>query len=282
MKLLSLFLIFISITSIEPHFCFEENCLEIVKNITASADNQVNCAFYNIDKTLLDHLNNLTSEVKTISHHRFPNVKKINSRGLMHNKFCIIDNEIVLTGSFNPTKNNSYDDLLIIKDKKVAKVYQTEFNELWTENFSISKNNEFKNFQAYFCPADDCASKLVNEINKAKVSINFITYSFTSKEVAIALAKKRHLEIKGILDKSQISKYSMYHFLDRIGLNIKPDSVRELMHFKLFIIDNETIVTGSYNPTRNGQLNNNENMIIIKDEDIAKLYSNIFGKLWLK
>ena len=52
------------------------------------------------------------------------------------------------------------------------------------------------------------------------------------------------------------------------------------MHHKVFIIDRKVVTTGSMNPTSNGNEKNNENLIIIHDEAIAKDYLNEFFKVW--
>lgn len=53
---------------------------------------------------------------------------------LMHNKFAIIDGIIVYTGSYNHTKSGTeYNDenFIVIKDKRVAEVYERQFQKLW-------------------------------------------------------------------------------------------------------------------------------------------------------
>ena len=52
------------------------------------------------------------------------------------------------------------------------------------------------------------------------------------------------------------------------------------MHHKVFIIDNETVVTGSMNPTGNGNSKNDENILIIHDSEIAKQYAEEFWRIW--
>jgi len=55
----------------------------------------------------------------------------------MHNKFAIIDNAIVLTGSYNWTvsaSNNNQENILIIESKLVVSNYQNEYNKLWNSN----------------------------------------------------------------------------------------------------------------------------------------------------
>ncbi len=54
--------------------------------------------------------------------------------GYMHSKFCVIDDRIVITGSFNWTvsadlKND--ENLIVIESTDVAKSYRNYFNRLW-------------------------------------------------------------------------------------------------------------------------------------------------------
>ena len=55
-------------------------------------------------------------------------------RGIMHNKFSIIDGEILITGSYNWTHSaDLYNDenLLILKIPEVIKTYEAYFERLW-------------------------------------------------------------------------------------------------------------------------------------------------------
>lgn len=59
------------------------------------------------------------------------------SRGIMHNKFTIIDSEIVFTGSFNYSQNaDRFNDenLVKIESKEIAGLYESEFEELWSQS----------------------------------------------------------------------------------------------------------------------------------------------------
>lgn len=61
-------------------------------------------------------------------------IKMKGSRGgIMHNKFCVIDNQIVITGSYNWTKNaetRNDENVTILKDPKSATKYSLEFKRL--------------------------------------------------------------------------------------------------------------------------------------------------------
>lgn len=63
-------------------------------------------------------------------------VKYEDDEGLMHNKFCIIDSEVLLTGSYNwsiaaDTRND--ENLMIIKSPKLCAIFAEKFDEFWEE-----------------------------------------------------------------------------------------------------------------------------------------------------
>ena len=72
---------------------------------------------------------------------------KIMGFGYMHNKFCIIDNQILINGSFNWTKNandNNFENLLIITCQEIIKKFILEFNNLWNLSAEIIKELKYK------------------------------------------------------------------------------------------------------------------------------------------
>lgn len=59
----------------------------------------------------------------------------------MHNKFCIIDNKTVLTGSYNWTNNANTNDenLAFISDKDIASSYNMEFSKIKNKKYKIDR-----------------------------------------------------------------------------------------------------------------------------------------------
>ena len=54
----------------------------------------------------------------------------------MHNKFCVFDEEIVMTGSMNPSKHSQNDNdesILFVRNKELAEEYYDYFYGKWTE-----------------------------------------------------------------------------------------------------------------------------------------------------
>jgi phosphatidylserine/phosphatidylglycerophosphate/cardiolipin synthase-like enzyme len=54
----------------------------------------------------------------------------------MHHKFALLDNSVVLTGSYNWTfasEEENYDNVLILREPRLVGIYQAEFEALWAE-----------------------------------------------------------------------------------------------------------------------------------------------------
>ena len=49
---------------------------------------------------------------------------------------------------------------------------------------------------------------------------------------------------------------------------------------KVFLIDTLCVITGSMNPTAGGNERNDENLLIICDEEIAKKFKAEFDRVW--
>ena len=108
-----------------------------------------------------------------------------------------------------------------------------------------------------------------------------MSFTFTNEEIADALVNKENLDIKGIFDSQQSSnKYSQFTRLQEFGIKVRKDSNKYKMHHKVFIIDNQTVVTGSFNPTFSADTKNDENLLIINDKKIASAFLREFDSLW--
>ena len=64
---------------------------------------------------------------------------------IMHNKFAIIDNRLLLTGSYNWTfsaNNRNDENLLIIDDPEIIEIFQNQFINLWTNKYSPERTRQ--------------------------------------------------------------------------------------------------------------------------------------------
>jgi len=132
-----------------------------------------------------------------------------------------------------------------------------------------------------FSPKGGCTEFIVKEINAAKSEILVQAYSFTSAPIAKALtdAFKRGVKVEAILDKSQRrEKYTAATFLVNTGIPTFIDDKHAIAHNKIMIIDKETVITGSFNFTKSAEEKNAENLLIIRNKDLAKIYMENWEK----
>jgi phosphatidylserine/phosphatidylglycerophosphate/cardiolipin synthase-like enzyme len=76
------------------------------------------------------------------------------------------------------------------------------------------------------------------------------------------------------------NQYSKYNEMLSNGLNVKLDGNKQTMHNKVFIIDDKTVVTGSYNFTEKANEKNNENAIVVHNEEFASRYEDEFEEIF--
>lgn len=127
----------------------------------------------------------------------------------------------------------------------------------------------------YFSPGASCTAAIVRELGNAESSIHLQAYSFTSQGIAKALveAEKRGVKVVVILDASNRTRnYSAADFLVHEGIEIYIDSRHAIAHNKIIIIDNATVITGSFNFTKAADQKNAENLLVIPDVEIAAKY----------
>jgi phosphatidylserine/phosphatidylglycerophosphate/cardiolipin synthase-like enzyme len=130
--------------------------------------------------------------------------------------------------------------------------------------------------EVLFSPRGGCTERIVREIGAARSTILVQAYSFSSAPIAAALvaAHRRHVEVQVILDKSQESeKVSSADFLLRAGVPTQIDAEHDVAHDKVMIIDGQTILTGSFNFTRAAEERNAENLLVIRDPELAVEYT---------
>jgi len=64
---------------------------------------------------------------------------------IMHNKFAIIDNRILLTGSYNWTfsaNNRNDENLMVVDDPELIEIFQNQFVSLWTNKYSLERTQK--------------------------------------------------------------------------------------------------------------------------------------------
>lgn len=129
--------------------------------------------------------------------------------------------------------------------------------------------------QAYFSPGGGCTEVVVRVLRDAKNTVLVQAYSFTSAPIADALidAFQRGVTVAVILDKSQqAERYSMVRRLAASGTPVSIDGAHAIAHNKVMVVDGETVITGSFNFTKGAEERNAENLLVIRDRDLAAQY----------
>jgi len=113
---------------------------------------------------------------------------------------------------------------------------------------------------------------VVEALSKAKSTVLVQAYSFTSPPIAKALteAQRRGVKIQIVLDKSnRTDRYSAATFTQDYGVPTFIDDRHAIAHNKIIIIDGQTVLTGSFNFTKQAEELNAENLLVIEDSAIA-------------
>lgn len=164
-------------------------------------------------------------------------------------------NEIISPDNFNIEKiNNEY---IILGCKKVKK--------------PDPKNDaRFKDIQ----------SSIIKELDNAQVSISLAMAWFTNKTLLEKLKEKQEQGIKVeivVFDDGVNAKHGVdLQDFDFVKVRAERGGI---MHHKFCVIDNQTVITGSYNWSDNAEYKNDENISIQADPQQATKYSVEFRNL---
>jgi phosphatidylserine/phosphatidylglycerophosphate/cardiolipin synthase-like enzyme len=222
-------------------------------------------------------------------------VKDDNRSALMHNKFWIFDQEITWTGSTNVTVNGIFkqnNNVLVIRSPEIAFIYEREFQEMWSGQFGPRAPSTMSNqwaildgtpIQILFSAEDNAVGNLIALVNDAKSSIRFLAFSFTDYPLAQAMIdrSKAGVDVKGVFETfgSNGTRSELRTFWCA-NVPARQDGNGSFLHHKVIIIDNSIVVTGSLNFSSSADEDNEENVVILDNPEIAVLYLQEFDKLW--
>ncbi|NWJ44990.1 MAG: DUF1669 domain-containing protein [Chloroflexi bacterium] len=214
---------------------------------------------------------------------------------IMHNKFTVVDNKAVSTGSWNYTDGDTYhlnNNVIFIKNPQLAQNYTTEFEKMFIKkDFGPNKdkgvpypslligNTKIEN---YFAAEDGVAQKIVDKIGTAKSSIYFMAFSFTHNGIGKAIMDKAKAGVKvgGVFETTgSQTVYSQYKKMLEQKLDVYTDGNPWVMHHKVIILDEHITIFGSFNFSDNADKSNDENLLIIDDEGLAKAFKTEYDRV---
>lgn len=132
--------------------------------------------------------------------------------------------------------------------------------------------------EAYF---SNIADHIIDALDGARVSIHVANAWFTNQRIADKLIEKykEGLDVKVVYYKDHTNlKYGVN--LDGIPCKAIRGTRGGTMHNKFCIIDNQKVITGSYNWSENAENKNDENAAVMCKYDCASDYSVEFRRLY--
>ena len=215
---------------------------------------------------------------------------------LMHNKFWIFDAQIVWTGSTNITESGIFkqdNNTIVIQSPELAAIYETEFQEMWDGQFGPRSPSQIEqqstvvngsSIRVVFTSEDRAiAESIIPVVNTAAQSIRFLAFSFTDFPLADAMIQRARsgVDVAGVFEKvGSDTDFAELRSLFCAQVPVRRDGNGGFMHNKVIVVDSRYVITGSLNFSTNAEESNDENVIIIDNPDIAKLYMQDFDRVW--
>ena len=260
-----------------------------------TAATSIDCALYDVNlPSWIDALSGSALPIRVVTERK--NVKGSlppsfildNNFYLMHNKFCVIDGHILITGSMNPTRTDAlrnHNNLLIVDSSALSSIFLSEAKEMQSGTYgggasgdSLVLRNGYL-WDVRFCPEQDCRESLLERLEQA-ARVDGMIFPFTGSQVGLRVASLGN-NSRVLLEKRQSrQRTSVLPLLLRYGVQVKEDNTSATLHHKVFILDNSSVFFGSYNPTRAANEGNDEALIYTNDATVVAGFISEFERLW--
>jgi phosphatidylserine/phosphatidylglycerophosphate/cardiolipin synthase-like enzyme len=213
----------------------------------------------------------------------------------MHDKFLVVDGAVVWTGSWNGTANDTFrnnNNMLRFASTTIAAAYTYEFDQMVHGRLGGSKHSTPRperipvgtaTVEVYFAPTDGVAEHILERLQAARASIRFLAFSYTSDAIAAQMVARAQdgLVVQGVFEAQNADgSGSVFQALSGGGVDVLEDGNCYLMHHKVIVIDDRTVITGSYNFTKSAERDNDENLVIVDDPTLARAYLDEFERVY--
>jgi len=144
--------------------------------------------------------------------------------------------------------------------------------------------------KAHFSPDGGVTQAIAKQLRGARRSIDVAVYVLSSPALATDLvaAHKRGVRVRVLLDGRMTRRWSQAGELEehevplrRVVLPRKTEDHSDpAFHHKFAVVDEETVVTGSFNWTDSAQQDNMELVISSDESGLVERFEQLFEQLW--
>lgn len=178
--------------------------------------------------------------------------------------------------------NIHYGDTLTIYPKPMIDGKTLENIIKSTLDSYLSGRNEEKVNTVSEVHFNDIENKILSALDTSKASIDVCISWFTNEKLRDKLLEKQKegCSVRVIRYKDAINYSKGVDLSDINHIEICGERYG-IMHCKFCVIDNQTIIDGSYNWTRKAETKNDENVTVSKNDlDRASSYTKEFNRMW--
>lgn len=214
----------------------------------------------------------------------------------MHNKFVVIDGYQVWTGSWNLTDNGTdrnNNNVVVLTSRNLAQNYIREFEEMFVHDaFGVTSPDDTPHPQValdgvrvetYFEAEGDVRTRILELLEGAETGVLFMAFVFTDDDIARAMIQRHRdgVVVRGVIEARQAENTGGdFTAMRTAGVDVLKDGNPYIMHHKVIVIDEQLVVTGSYNFTASAADRNDENVVIVHSPDIAAQYRAEFERVY--
>lgn len=236
----------------------------------------------------------------------------LNTTHTMHNKYAVIDNAKVITGSFNFSSSpGDANHVVVMEDTALAAVFREDFEEMWGSTGPLpdtmaSRTGTRKQTPAvhyltvgghdvyvFFSPQDPFTvlDTFLSVISQRQTHIVFEQWRFTYTEIADSFQRvwQRRGIVGGLVDVGSWDDNPARCMRGDVACSgppwdppawVLPDNVSGRLHHKVGVFDDQWVAFGSTNWSYNGFFSNDENMVLVLNDTLADAFLQEIAARW--
>lgn len=136
---------------------------------------------------------------------------------------------------------------------------------------------------AYFSPGDACLRRLSDLMRGCRATLDVCVFTIADDRLTDAIldCHARGVRVRVVSDNDK--QYDAGSDIARLrshGVPVRLDDAPHHMHHKFALADGRLLANGSFNWTRSATRDNDENLVVTDDANLARVFALQFEKLW--